>query len=105
LHPPRLQGRAVDVHGPQDFLRRRCRARVPRQLAEHRQDRDRPARSRSPGDLSGKAARIKEREYQAEDAAPAAETTVEAQSGDNTEAPAAGAETKTKKRKERKAKK
>lgn len=56
-------------------------------------------------DLSGKAARIKEREGSNEEA-PAVETTVAAQSGDNTEAPAAeGGEAKGKKKKERKAKK
>ncbi len=34
-----VEGLAVDVHRPQDLLRRRRRANLPRQLAEHRQGR------------------------------------------------------------------
>lgn len=56
-------------------------------------------------DLSGKAARIKEREGSNEEAAATPNTTVEAQSGGETvDAPADG-EAKGKKKKERKAKK
>lgn len=54
-------------------------------------------------DLSGKAARIKEREHTGEEAAPAAAESAEAPAAEG--AAAEGGETKTKKKKERKAKK
>ncbi|CAA9217580.1 MAG: LSU ribosomal protein L19p, partial [uncultured Acidimicrobiales bacterium] len=48
-HPPPGLGRARDLHRPQDQLRRRRGAHLPGPLADHRQDRRRPAGRRAAG--------------------------------------------------------
>ena len=48
LHRPRQQGREFELHRPQDFVRRRRRARLPALLAGDRFDRGRPPRRRAP---------------------------------------------------------